>query len=511
MSKKSLHLGQRKTGSLLQYLMLTINMLVGILFTPFIVRKLGKAEYGLYQLVASFAGYLAVLDFGIGTTLTRYSVKFRSKGEIKKEENYLFMSLMQTLCFSAGVLIIGGILYFFLDDIFSASLTAAELHKAHYLYILMVINVSVTLIDHYFWGTHCSREQFIYNTGEKIIRILLRMALISILLINGMDSVALIAVDLFLTVVMLICDMFYSFGFLKIKIRYHNFDKALFKESFLFAFFIFLQAIVNQITMNTDKFILGIMTSTSMVAVYAVAMQIFTIYNSLSTAIQSVFLPKATKLVHTGADKGQLTDFVIKPARVQFMILGITLVGFLLIGKEFVRCWMGKDFLSAYMIALIIMIPGTVELSQNVIVSVVLAKNKNGFRTTVMAGVAVFNVVLTVFLIKLLGYMGAPIATAVSYLIGNIIIMNIYYKKVIDIDIFRFAVEVLRGTGAALVITGVVSYFLIRVIPLSGWAGVAVKALIITAIYAALMLLFGFNAEESGYIRKILGRSKIER
>lgn len=273
--------GQRKLGSILQYVMLLTNTLVGILFTPFMVHRLGQAEYGLYQLVYSFAGYLSILDFGIATTVTRYVTKFRSTGETEKEENYLFMSLIQTLIFSGAVLIVGIVLYFSLDVFFADSLSATEMEKAKILYIMMVINMSLALIDHYFWGTHLSREQFIYNTSEKIVRIILRMALITVLLLLGFDSIALTCVNLFLTVVMLICDACFSFFKLKIKIKFHYFDKALFRESFIFAFFIFLQSIVNQITMNTDKMILGVMTSTSIVAIYAVAMQIFSLYNSL--------------------------------------------------------------------------------------------------------------------------------------------------------------------------------------------------------------------------------------
>ncbi len=499
-------LGQRKLGSLLQYTLLLLNTLVGIMFTPFMVHKLGQAEYGLYQLVYSFAGYLAILDFGIATTVTRYVSKFRSNHEWEQEENYLFMVLLQTFIFSFSVFLIGGILYFSIDNFFSGSLTQLELLKAKKLYIMMVINMGITLIDHFFWGTHLSREQFTYNAAEKIVRILLRTVLLIILLQLGFDSIALTLVNLSLTVSMLICDAFFSFAVLKIKIKFHYWDKSLFRESFVFAFFIFLQAIVNQITMNTDKVILGVMTSTTVVAVYAVAMQIFSIYNSLSTAIQSVFLPKATTLVHTGSSSKEITEFVSRPARFQFMILGLALVGFCLVGKEFIICWMGIDYLSAFYIALIIMIPGTVELTENVMVSVVLAKNKNGFRTGVLAGVSIFNVILTIIMVKLWGFMGAPIATALAYLIGNILVMNIYYHRVIKIDVFYFIRAVLKGTAAALLLTALISYPLISAFGMSGWLGFILDSALILAVYVVLMLVFGLNAEEKTFVMKFLGK-----
>lgn len=210
--------------------------------------------------------------------------------------------------------------------------------------------------------------------------------------------------------------------------------------------------------------------------------------------------------MYTGADGKQLTKFVIKPARIQFMILGIALLGFTMVGYDFILCWMGEEYISAYYIALIIMIPATVELTENVIVSVVLAENKNGFRTSVMAGVSVFNVILTIILVRVMGYMGAPIATAVSYWIGNIVIMNIYYSHSIKIDISYFVKSVLKGTGPALIATCVISYFIISLISLSGWIGFILKAVIIAGVYIILMFIFGLNKEEKQLVISLIKR-----
>ena len=61
---------QRRIGIILSYVLLGLNMCVGILITPVIVGTLGDRENGLYQTIASFANSLAILDFGIGTTIT---------------------------------------------------------------------------------------------------------------------------------------------------------------------------------------------------------------------------------------------------------------------------------------------------------------------------------------------------------------------------------------------------------------------------------------------------------
>ena len=49
---------QRKIGALLSYAVIALNMIVGLVYTPFLIRKLGQAEYGLYSIVYSVMNYL---------------------------------------------------------------------------------------------------------------------------------------------------------------------------------------------------------------------------------------------------------------------------------------------------------------------------------------------------------------------------------------------------------------------------------------------------------------------
>lgn len=497
---------QRKIGVLLSYVTMLSNSVIGIVFTPFMTGTLGKAEYGLYQLVASFSAYLMLVDFGTATTVSRYLSKYRTEEDRDSEENFLAMMVMQTAALSAIAIIAGTVIYFFLDNIFAASLTAVEIAKAKKMFVMMIANVAITLFSHVWRGINTADERFVYNNASKLVRILLRIGMITILLLLGMDSVALILVDLTLTVVFFVIDMFMALRVSKARIHFHYFDKPLFKESFLFSSFILLQALINQVNTNADKTILGIMLSPEAVAVYAVAMQIFVIYNSLSSAVSSVFLPKATRLVYSEATPAQLTDFVIRPGRFQFMILGIALAGFSILGQDFLHVWMGPEYKDAWLIALIIMVPSTIELIENVAVSIVLAKNKNGFRTTVMAGISLFNILFTVLLINWIGAIGAPIATAAAYVVGYIIVLNIYYQKAIGLQIGRMFKEIFKGTLPAVLLTAVLTVPLQLLVPQATWITFLFKAIYMVGIYIICMLLFGLNTSEKQMLKNAVAR-----
>lgn len=74
-------MNQIKAGAILNYVIIGLNTLVGLLYTPFMLRCLGQNEYGLYSLVASVIAYLTILDFGFGNAIIRYTAKFRAEGK----------------------------------------------------------------------------------------------------------------------------------------------------------------------------------------------------------------------------------------------------------------------------------------------------------------------------------------------------------------------------------------------------------------------------------------------
>ena len=105
---------QLKAGALLSYVVLGLNTLIGLLYTPFMLRMLGQSEFGLYSLAASVIAYLTVLDLGFGNAIVRYTAKFRAEG--KQEEQYemfgmffLLYLFISALAFILGLFLVGNV------------------------------------------------------------------------------------------------------------------------------------------------------------------------------------------------------------------------------------------------------------------------------------------------------------------------------------------------------------------------------------------------------------------
>ena len=93
------HHNQLRSGSLLTYVQMTLNIIVSIAYTPFMLRILGKSEYGLYSTVASTIAILSVLSLGFGGSYVRYYILYRKdvyKRQSRRSGRSTWSSAMRT-------------------------------------------------------------------------------------------------------------------------------------------------------------------------------------------------------------------------------------------------------------------------------------------------------------------------------------------------------------------------------------------------------------------------------
>lgn len=500
---------QLKAGAILSYISLFLNTIISLVYTPFMLRKMGQSEFGLYSLTASVVGYLTILDFGFGNAIVRYTAKYRALNEKEKEYNLNGMFLAIYTIIGIITAIIGLVLYLNVGNMFSSKMTVSEIEKAKVLMLLLVFNLSVSFPLGIFSSIITAYEEFIFSKVINIIRIIISPCIMIPLLILGYRSIGMVVVTTVLNISILIINMWYCLRKLKVKIYFNNFDFSLLKEIVGYSLYIFLNIIVDKINWSADQFILGMVSGTVAVAIYSVAAQINTYYLSFSTAISGVFLPKLTAMVTKKASDKELSDLFIKIGRIQYVIMAYILCGFLLVGQDFINIWAGKDYNSAYYISIILIIPVTVPLIQNLGISLLQAQNKQKFRSVVYVLIAILNITISIPLAKIYGGIGSAIGTSISLILGNIIAMNIYYYKQIHIDIPRFWREIFLMTIPA-TIAFICSFFINRFIGGSGYSYIVIKASLFTIIYILLMWLMGMNKYEkelfASPIKKIKGR-----
>ena len=501
---------QLKIGALLSYAVLALHNLVGLLYTPFMLRMMGKSEYGLYSIAASIIAYLTVLDLGFGNAIVRYTAKYRAEGKI--EEQYKMFGMFFLLYCGIGLiaLLLGGILCFNAEHIFDAAMTANELSRTKVILALMVLNLAITFPFSLFGSIITAYEQFVFQKVIAIVRIILNTVTMIVLLNLGYKAIAMVVVTTIFNVLTLGLNFWYCKQYVKIKLKFAKFKWGFLKEVSIYSFWIFLNAIMDRIYWSTGQFVLGAYVGTAAVAVFAVAIQLEHMYMGFSTAISGVFLPKVTAMTVRDSDGKAISDLFVKTGRIQYCVMILVLTGFFLFGRQFIHLWAGDGYDDAYIIAMLFFVPLTVPLIQNLGITILQARNQMKFRSLLYLVISLVSLGAQIPLSKYYGGIGCACAIAGALVLGQILVMNVYYQVKQKIDIVRFWIEIIKMSIVPGVLT-VLAYYVLQQYALDSVVKLIAGIVLYLLVYLPLFFALSMNAYERDLIlkpiRKLLKRA----
>lgn len=504
----------RRLGIILQYIQMALNIIINLIYTPMMLRILGDAEYGIYNLASSVISYLSLLSLGFGASYIRFYSKYKAENNEKgvKSLNGLYIivfSVIGLIALTAGLFISCNVSVFF-----NETYTQQNLETARILMIFLAFNLAVSFPASVFTSYITSQEKFIFqklvNMGKTILSPCLSIAL----LLLGYGSIGMVIATTVISLAVDFINVFYCIGKLNMRFSVAHPNFALLKEIFTFSVFIAINQIIDQINWQTDKIILGKMINASAVAIYAVGANINTMYLNFSIAISSVFTPQIHKIVNDKSKEEteknrELTDLFVSVGRIQFLVLGLILTGFIFFGRFFVIEWAGEGYADSYYIALLLICPATISLCQNIGIEIQRAKNKHQFRSIVYLIMAILNVGISILFTYWWGYIGTALGTTISLIVANGLIMNIYYHKKIGINVIEFWKQIIKTLPGFIlpVASGIVLLEFIHYTKI--WQFLAL-ILAYCAIFAVSVWLLSMNRNEKNLIikpiKKILKR-----
>jgi O-antigen/teichoic acid export membrane protein len=501
---------QIKAGAVLSYVNLALSSLIPFFYTPVMLRMLGEAEYGLYSLSNSVISYLSLLSFGFGGTIVRYISMYRAKNDRKKvEETFGFFLLLY--CGIAILVFLCGIgLANHADIIFKKGLTNEEISKIKILMLIMAFNSALSFPVSVFSSVIISYERYIFRKLVDMLSTIVAPMINLIMLYLGYASVGMAIVSTIIQVTMLPLNVFYCLRVIKIRPKFAMLPRGIVTEMLGFSVFIFIGSIVDMLFWSTDKVILGMLASSTAVAVYNIGCTFNGMLTNLSTSISGVLTPRVTAMVSTDSGNHKnFTDLFVKVGRIQYIVVGLVVSGFVVFGQAFIVLWAGESYTDSYWIAILTLVPLSIPLIQNTGLSIVIAQNKHQFRSVVYLIIAILNVCTTYWVVPYMGGIGAALCSGISYLVGQGIIMNMYYYKVTKLDIPLFwkniakmsivPISLLAG-GLALNRTGM----------FGSWGTFFVGVCVYSVLYMVGMYSISMNDYEKDIFRKPFISSQVK-
>lgn len=487
-------------SAVISYLALAINICITLLYTPWMVARIGKEQYGLYTLAISLVN-LFLVDFGLSTAVARFVAKYRAEKNIKKINNFVAAVSRLYIGIDLVILIILSSVFPFLGTIYSG-LTPQELEIFRVLFVIVggfnLISFPATTLSGYL----NAYEQFVPLKICDLLNKIVTVLMVIVALSMGGDVISLVLSTVIVGITIIVIKYFVVRKKTDIHFRLKVSDNSIYKEVLTFSIWTMFITIAQRILYNATPSVLAITASSADVAYFSPAFSIQGYYYSIASAINGLFLPRISRYFHDKEEE-KLLPLMIKVGKYQMFVMGLVMVGFIAIGREFMILWMGSDFEISYFCTICMIIPQLFECSQQIGYTSIMAKGLVKYQSILMLITSVIGIIFSYFLSSKYGVIGSCLVLLLMGLI-NVIGIDVILKRRLKFDITLFYKKCYLRTASPMILALIISIFVVSFIHYTGFEWLLIKGAIIGVVYVVLMYGLALNIVEKENLKRMI-------
>lgn len=483
------------TGTLTNYVLLAVTIVLGIFLMPFTMRHLGQASYGVWMLAASMTAYFQLLDLGYGSGLVRQITQADSRGD-DDEVNVLLSTFVVIyggiglLTLAATAVLTLGVLPRF------PNLTPEQTVTAQHILAILGVRMAVGFPMGVFGAVTTARQRFALTGSIAIVVALLQGAATYAVLSAGFGVVTLVAST---TAISLLSYLAYAAAarhtFPTMRISPSRFSGRHVREVTAFSLYLFLISIAYHASTNVDNVIIGAYVSASAIAVYTVAVRLSEYQRQFCGQFTGLLFPLVVRF-HARQDAEALQATLVDGTRIALgLVAGVTL-GLIAFGRPLIQLWMGPGFEGTVVPLYILALAGIVMVAQGPTGTILLGVGRH--RLVAWSSVAEIagNIILSVALVGRFGLTGVAIGTAVPFAIINALVLMPVACRAVNVPLRIFLRNATVPTLAALLPAMIVVALLRTAGGVASIPMLAVQATIVGLVYALAFWTIGLSSTD---------------
>ena len=504
---------QIKYGSVISYALIIINIILGLVYTPWILKTVGSSDYGLYTLASSLIS-LFLLDFGMSAAVTRFISNYRAQNNQEEIDAFVSLALRFYIAICCGLTVVLAGVFINIEKIYS-NLTTSEISNFKIVFLITAFFVIICFPVNICNGILNAYEQYIWLKGSDVLNKLgTVLATIIALLLHG-GIISLVFINGFFNFITLIVKCAIVAKKTPVHVSSSSRGKIGFKEIFSFSAWTTVNSLSQQMVFNLIPSILEMVLNTFAITLYGFANVIEGYVFNITQAINGLFMPQVSRIVVNDKDARKVLPLMIKVGRINQSVISLLIIGLTVLGKEFVHLWVGDEYSLLYYCILFLTIPYFISASQQIAGTSIIVLNKVKYSAIICLSTGIANLIISYFIAKQFGVVGVC-ATIGTIFIIRTVAMNLVYHFVLKIEIIKFFKSCHIVMFPGIIISAVMSYFTIALFPLSadgfkGWIFFGLKAAIVSLIYCCVMWLIGWNENEKHLIRSIIPKFRDNR
>lgn len=480
---------QLKSGAVLSYLSIAINIVAGLVYTPWMISQIGQSQYGIYTLATSLITLL-MFDFGLSSTASKYISNFHAANDEEGANRALGIIYKLYIIVDAIIFAVLFVLFFLLDMIY-VKLTPVEIQQFKIAYVIVAAYSIISFPFVTLNGVLMAYEKFIHIKIAEIIYRLVVVGLMIGALLLGMGLYALVTVNAAAGLIIILYKYIAIRKTTPIRANFKAKDNGTLKDMLKFSLWITVHSLAQRLIFNITPSILGIVASSKAIAIFGVVTTIEAYVYLIATALNGMFMPKISRILQGNDNDKSTMPLMLNIGLFQYIVNCVMVIGFISIGKDFIYLWMGEDYIDAYIGIVLVIVPGIFYNPLQIAHTAMMVEGKAKQLAFINVAAGIVNIVLSGFMSKAFGVIGACASIMVAYIIRNILVFIVYPRNM-DVDLKLFAKEIFLKpflpTAACLAIGLVISKFIIG----RSWLIFFAKGASIVAVMAAIILIYYF-------------------
>lgn len=317
-----------------------LTIFVGLVLSPYVIRKLGPEGYGLWALLYSLVGYYGLLDLGVRSSIVRYTAYFHASGDMR-DVNELINTVIAYYTAGASILVpVSFVLSRYADRIFNVSPAFSQ----DFSRLVIVVGLSAMIGINVFAAALQGLGRFELCTRISVVTIGIRSIGAFLLLYFGFG--------LFALGVNVLAAQILSYG-----VGYVAFRRALpeFRLSFRLARFrmlrriwdysahTFVANIAVQLLNQSPAVLIGLLRPAALIGYFSFPSKLIQYSADFIQRVGDVSHSAGTALAARG-DAAPLRRLAIYANRYCLILFAPLGLFFIVYGRELLRVWISPDF-----------------------------------------------------------------------------------------------------------------------------------------------------------------------
>lgn len=479
---------------------LGVNLIIGLLLTPYLIAHLGKGNYGIWVLVGSLLGYYGLLRLGVGAGIMRYVPFYIGRDDSRPTSEIVSTGM-------AIFLLVGLV-------IFAVSMLAAEPIARFYksgpelASLVRILGIAAAFGCPMYILDACirSHEHWVAANFVTIASAVARALGLAGCVYFGYGLVEMGYVVLVVTAfsMALMCVVFVQ-SCPGIYLRPSLVKLSSARILLSFGILTTVVGLVYSLTLQGHSLIIGKVISLEAVAIYAVAAILIRNVRGVLIAPARVFWPRFAYLDGRN-HSAEIASLFLRGTRFTAIFAsGIMFITFVL-GPSFIGLWIEGDFRAAYPVLLLLAAGYLIECSQAIMGPFLGGTGRQRVHAIFAAVEGVIGIGLSIFLTWQLGLVGAPI----GFLIGIVLIRGLicpwYVCRLLNIRTMQYYVNCLLRPWLILATLTVAAYGLGVSEFVNGWLALISGAIMAGIVYLLCTYLLVLKPGEKRNLKNYIGK-----